>query len=296
VSGHVDSAKTRFQDLLHEQPTNPEIYVSLGTIAMRQKNRAEALNCWRRAIELNVKDADLCYRFAVLAEEAGLSEKEEKPALERAVELQPGFDNARYRLALVQYHAEDYRSTLDNLQRMAVPADPHRRYAYWTAMASSLLELNENEKAHKIALEAAKAAQTETERGTALQLASMALTDLNVQFSTDADGHSQMVTTRIPHGTKDWNPFIEPSDAIQHSNGKLSQVLCKDDKLTGFLLVTPNGAVRLDVADPTRVLMRNSPSEFYCGPTPNKPVAADYAVIKSAGQTKNILRGLYFQP
>ena len=95
-----------------------------------------------------------------------------------------------------------------------------------------------------------------------MQIAEVALTDLNVQFSTDAEGHSQMVTTRIPHGTKNWNPFIEPSDAIQHSNGKLSQVLCKDDKLTGFLLTTSNGAVKLDVTDPSRVLMRNSPNGF----------------------------------
>ncbi len=296
VSGHVDLAKARFQDLLHEQPTNPDIYVSLGTIALRQKNRAEALKDWRQAIQLNVKDAELCYRYAILADEAGLPEKEGKPGLERAVQLQPGFDDARYRLALVEYHAADYRSTLDNLRKMAVPADPHRRYAYWTAMASSLLELNENEDAHKTALEAAQAAQTENERTTALQIANVAITDLNVQFDTDADGHSRMITTRIPHGTKNWNPFIEPSDAIQHSNGKLSQVLCKDDKLTGFLLVTPNGAVKLDVADPSRVLMRNSPNEFYCGPTAAKPVVADYAVVRSAGQTRNILRGLTFQP
>ncbi len=296
VSGHVDLAKIRFQNLSQEQPTNPDVYVSLGTIAMRQNNRAEALKYWRQAIQLNVKDAELCYRYAVLADEAGLPEKEGKPGLERAVQLEPGFDDARYRLALVEYHNADYRATVGNLRKMAVPADPHRRYAYWTAMASSLLELNENEEAQKVAMQAAQAAQTENERATALQIANTAVTDLNVQFSTDGDGHSQIITTRIPHGTKNWNPFIEPSDAMQHSNGKLSQVLCKDDKLTGFLLVTQNGAVRLDVADPSRVLMRNSPNEFYCGPTVARPVAADYAVIKSAGQTRNILRGLTFQP
>lgn len=296
VSGQFELAKTRFADLVREQPANPDVYVSLGTIAMRQQNRAEAIKYWRHAIQLNVKDADLCYRFAILADEAGLPEKEGKLGLERAIQLEPGFDDARYRLALVQYHAGEYGATLENLRKMAVPKEQHRRYAYWTAMASSLLELNENQQAHESALEAAKAAQTTAERNNALQLANIANTDLSVQFATDSEGNSRMVTTRIPHGTKNWNPFIEPSDAIQHSDGKLSQVLCKDEKLTGFLLLTQTGAVKLDVADPSRVLMRNSPDEFYCGPAAGKPVAADYAVVRSAGQTRNILRGMTFQP
>ncbi len=294
VSGHVDQAKLRFQNLAHEQATNPDVAVALGAIALRQGDRAEGLQHWRRAVKLNVQDPQLCYRYALLAEEANLDPKEAKTALERAVSLAPGFDDARYHLALMQYRASDYRASLINLRTMAVPQDPHRLYAYWTAMASCLLELNQNEEARKVALEAAKAAQNPNDRLTALQLSEVAATDMNVQFSTDAEGHSQIVTTRIPHGTAaSWNPFIEPSDAIQHANGRLRQVLCTDGKLTGFLLETPKGAtVTLDVADPSRVLMRNSPEAFYCGPTRADFVKADYAVAHN----KNLLRGLTFQP
>jgi tetratricopeptide (TPR) repeat protein len=295
VSGHVDQARARFDDLAREQPTNPDVAVALGTIALRQGNRTEAIKLWRRAISLNVKDPELCYRYALLADESG-KEPEAKLGLERAVTLAPGFDDARYRLALIEYHAAEYRPALENLRKMAVPKDVRRCYAYWTAMASSLLELNENDEARKIALEAAKVAQNDSDRQKALQLSYVAATDLNVQFSTDAAGHSQMVTTRIPHGATNWNPFIEPSDAIQHSNGKLSQVLCTNDKLTGFLLQTASGTVTLEVADPARVLMRNSPNEFYCGAVRAKTVEADYAVITLAGQTRNILRGMTFQP
>jgi hypothetical protein len=42
--------------------------------------------------------------------------------------------------------------------------------------------------------------------------------------------------------------------------------------------------------------MRNGPSEFYCGPVRIPSVAADYAVVQSSGVTKNILRGMTFQP
>ena len=294
VSGHVEQAKSRFQILAREQSTNPDVAVALGAIALRQGNRQEGLQQWRRAIKLNVQDPELCYRYALLAEEANVDAKEAKTALERAISLAPGFDDARYRLALIQYRGNDYRASLTNLRTMVVPQDPHRLYAYWTAMASCLLELNENEEARKIALEAAKAAQNPNDRMAALQLSNVAATDMNVQFSTDAQGHSQIVTTRIPHGTAaSWNPFIEPSDAIQHASGRLRQVLCTDGKLTGFLLETSKGAtVTLDVADPSRVLMRNSPEEFYCGPTRADFVKADYAVAHN----KNLLRGLTFQP
>jgi len=297
VSGHVDQAKSRFANLSHEQSNNPDVAVALGTIALRQGNRQEALNLWRRAVKLNVQDPELCYRYALLADEAGLPPQDIKLGFERAVLLAPGFDDARYRLALAQYHLADYRSALENLRKMEVPKDTHRRYAYWTAIASSLLELNENDEAVKTAHQAADAAQNEHDREAAMQIAYVAGTDMNVQFSTDPDGRTHMVTTRIPHGgAKDWNPFIQPSDQIQHSNGRLSKVICTNDKLTGFQLQTANGStVTLDVADPSRVLMRNSPNEFYCGPMRTNSVEADYAVVHSpAGETKNILRGMTF--
>ena len=296
VGGQIEKAKAGYRELAREQPDNPDFTAALGAIALRQGNRDESLKLWRRAIAQNVQDPELCYRYALLAEDAGVDAQDIKAGLERAVLLSPGFDDARYKLALLESHAGNYQSAVEQLRKMAVPKDP-RRYAYWVALTSALLELDQNEQAHVAALEASKAAQNENDRIAASRLAYMATTDLNVQFSTDSTGHPRMMTTRIPHGVTDWNPFIEPSDQMQRSNGKLSQVLCANGKLTGFMLLTTNGAITLDVADPSHVLMRNSPNEFFCGPTPGGEVRADYAVIKTAaGQTKNILRGMTFQP
>jgi hypothetical protein len=103
-----------------------------------------------------------------------------------------------------------------------------------------------------------------------------------------------MVTTRIPHGTADWNPFVEASDQIEHTSGKLSEVLCSKGKLTGFQLRRSNETLTVEVPDPLHVLMRNSPAEFFCGPMQAKEVEADYAVVKVAGKTTNVLRGMTF--
>jgi tetratricopeptide (TPR) repeat protein len=295
VSGHLEQAKTRFEELARQAPDNPDLAAALAAIANRQGNRDEALRLWRKALNNNLKDAEMCYRYALLAEEAGMSPQDVRAGLERAVLLAPGFDDARYKLALIQYQAGEYKLAVDHLRTMRVPVAEQRRYGYWTALASALVELHENDEARAAALEAAKNAKTENERMTARRIALIAGTDMTVQFATDSEGHSQIVTTRVPHGTTDWNPFIEPSDQMQHANGKLSEVLCEKGKLTGFLLLTPSGTVTLDVVDPLHVLMRNSPSEFYCGPFKGDGVGADYAVVRTAGKARNVLRGMTFQ-
>jgi tetratricopeptide (TPR) repeat protein len=293
VSGHTEQAAARYKELLRQTPDNPDFAAALGTIAQRQGNHDEALELWRQAVNNNIKDAELCYRYALLAQDAGLDTHDVSAALERAVLLAPGFDDARYKLALLQLQAGEYRPAVEHLRAMHLPGEA-RRYAYWTALASALLELDENDEAKAAAQEALKAAQTEPERQSARRTALMAATDLTVQFATDADGRSHVVTTRIPRGTTDWNPFVEPSDQMQRTNGKLSEVLCSKGKLTGFLLRSSNGTVTVEVPDPLHVLMRNSPSEFFCGPMRAQEVEADYAVVKAAGKTTNVLRGMTF--
>ena len=294
VSGHLDQARSQYEELLREAPNDPDVRAALGAIALHQGNRDEALAQWRQALSNDVKDAELCYRYALLAEEAGSGAPVVKAALERAVALSPGFDDARYKLALLESDSGEYRSAVDQLRAMPVPAGA-RRFAYWTAMASALTELDERDEAQEAARQAMKAAKTEPDRLLAMRMAYMAATDLKVRFATDSQGHSQVVTTRVQHGATDWNPFIEPSDDMRRAVGKLAEVLCKAGKLTGFRLRAADGPVIVEVPDPLHVLMRNSPSEFFCGRTQEKTVEADYAVVSEGGRTRNILRGMTFQ-
>jgi tetratricopeptide (TPR) repeat protein len=294
LSGRIEQAKARYDELLRESPNDPDFRAALGSIALRQGNRQEALTQWRQAINDKVTDAQLCYRYALLAEEAGMGTQDVKDALERAIALAPGFDDARYKLALIQNHAGEYQSAVEQLRAMRVPAGA-RRYAYWMAMGSALTELDRRDEAKEAAREAINAAQSDGDRVRARQMAYTAATDMTVQFATDSAGRPQMVTTRVPHGTTDWNPFIESSDHIQRTSGVVGEVLCGAGKLTGFVLRTPNGTVTVDVPDPLHVLMRNSPSEFFCGPTQEKAVEAEYSVIGTAGKTRNVLRGMTFR-
>ncbi len=293
VDGRLGLAKTRYEERLRQTPGDPNVHAALGAIALRQGNREEALKQWREAVTEGIEDSELCYRYALLAQEANLKTPEVKAALERAVALAPDFADARYNLALLEKSVGDYKSTVEQLRAMRVPSGA-RRFAYWIALASAFTELDRRDEAKKAAQQAMDSAHTDAERLQARQLTYIAATDLTVQFSTDAEGRAQMVTTRVPHGTADWNPFIEPSDRIQHASGKLKEVLCTHGKLTGFLVRTGNSTVPVEVPDPLHVLIRNGPQEFFCGPIQEKEVEADYAIVSLAGKTTNILRGMTF--
>ncbi len=293
LSGHLEQARIRYEELSREKPNDPDVLTALGTIAGQQGNRAENLQEWKEAIRHGSPDGELCYRYALLAEDAGRDAQDVKAALERAVALIPDFDDARYKLALIESQAGEYESAVEQLRAMRTPAGT-RRFAYWVAMGSALTELDERSEAQKAAQEAEKAAETEAERLQARQMAYMAATDLKVQFVTDSAGHAEITTTRVKHGATDWNPFIEPSDRIQRANGVLGEVLCKAGKLSGFLLRTVNGPLTVEVPDPLHVLIHNGPVEFYCGPMQAKEVGAEYAVVTKEGKTMNLLRGLTF--
>ncbi len=294
LSGHVERARIRYEELSREKPNDPDVLTALGTIAGRQGHRQDSLNQWQEAIRHGSTDAELCYRYALLAEDAGRDTQDVKAALERALALAPNFDDARYKLALMESQAGEYRTAVEQLRAMHAPLGT-RRFAYWVAMAAALTELDQRAEAQRAAQEAEKAAETEAERLQARQMGYMAATDLKVQFVTDSAGHAQIMTTRVEHGTTDWNPFIEPADRIQRANGVLGEVLCKAGKLSGFLVRTGNGPLTVEVPDPLHVLIRNGPGEFYCGPMQGKEVGAEYAVVKNEGKTTNVLRGLTFQ-
>jgi hypothetical protein len=233
----------------------------------------------------------MCYRFALLAEEAGLPEDDIAHALERAIAAKPEFSDARYRLAIIESNRGNYAASVAQLKAMGTPS-PARAYSYWSALASSLSELGRTEEAMAAAHQAKLSARTADERGIASALEYTTKTDFHVQFERDANGEMKAVSIRTPHGFE-WNPFIEAGDVIERTDGQLRAVQCRDGRLVGFSVDTTAGPLQLDVPDPTHVLMRNSPSEFSCGAQQPTTVKLEYA--KSTSTRGALLRGMEFQ-
>jgi tetratricopeptide (TPR) repeat protein len=293
--GELDRAEALYRNLARESPGNPNVSAALGTIALRKGDRESAQKEWKDAIAEGIHDASLCYRYASLAEDAGVSADEVRPALERAVAEKPDFDDARYSLALLESNTGHYDRAVAQLRAMR-SVTPGRAYAYWSAMAYALNELERRDESLAAAQKSMEHATSPAERLNAAQLAYVAQTDLAVQFTRDASGHTQLVTTRVPHNRADWNPFIEPGDRIQRVQATLRELQCSAGRATGVALDTAQGPLTLTIPDVLHVLMRNGPAEFMCGPQRPSTVMVEYAASEAqGGNAAGVLRGMEFR-
>ncbi len=292
--GEMDRADEAYKKLANERPDDARVAAALGSIALRKGDRSGAREQWKRAMRLGIRDASLCYRYAVLADELGLPSSEIGAALRRAIELKPDYDDARYKLGLLDSNAGDYRAALEQFRAMRSVA-AGREFGYWIAMASALTETEQRDEAKKAAAKAMSYATSAEERAFASRLAYVADTDLTVQLSEDANGNLQMVTARKPHGSSDWNPFIEPGDQIRYLSGQIKKVECVSGKLSGFRVEGASGSVEVAVPDPGRVLIGGGAAEFLCGAEDGRKVAVQYAAFEKHGAADGVLRGMQFR-
>ena len=295
AAGDLVRAGAIYNDLAAEMPRDPSVPAALGNIALREGNNDRAREQWQRAIALGIQDATLCFQYAVLGGRAGVPDQELRPALERAIQLQPDFDDARYSLALLEKNAGHYEAAVAQLRAMRNIA-PARAYNYWLALADALVQLGQRDQAGAASKKAAEQAATAAERARAAQLAYFADTDLAVQFTLGENGRAELQTTRVPHRTADgFNPFIQPGDKMRHAEGVLREVDCSA-AATRFVIHTSNGIVSVAIPDPGHVQMRNAPSEFTCGPQPASKVSVDYAESASSGSNADgVARGIQFR-
>ena len=294
VTGKVDRAETAYQQLAQEAPKSPEFPAALAAIALQKSRWDDARQWWRRALDQGINDADTCYRYAVLANAAGFSSDDIRPALARAVAARPSFDDALYMLAPLESNAGQYEAAIKHLRAMR-QVTAARQYPYWILMAYAEIELGRRYQAEAAARLADEHATTPDERQHAAQLAEIAQTDVTVQFTRDANGNPRLVTRRVPHDTPDWNPFIEPGDFIRRVEGELAEIDCSGG-VNRILVETSGGRLIIDIPDPKRVQMRNAPDEFTCGPQPRNAITVIYAVSKThTGSSDGVVRGLEFR-
>lgn len=288
--GLRDRAEAMYRELAAEAPDDASVAAALAILALEQNDLEEARRQWTRALSGGLADAEACYRFAKLGEDAGLPAVSVRRALERAVALQPGFDDALFSLALLENNAGDAAAAVEHLRAMrAIQAG--RQFHYWTTMSDALNELGRRAEAKDAADTAQGLATTGEERAYAGRLAYAAQTELAVRFTRNAAGNLQLETTRAPRDAPDWNPFVEPGDRVRRVEARLREIEC-GGPATIFIVEAAPALLQLTVPDPTHVQMRNAPPEFTCGPQPAPEVVAVYA---ETGPAAGLLRGLEFR-
>jgi len=281
AAGDYPRAEELYRALAWERPRDPAVQAALGTLALENGDPASAADLWKKAIDLGIADAAVCYRYAILADDRGAAPSDLRPVLARAIALDPGFDDARYKLALLEKntgHAEDAVAQLRAMREIS----PVRAFAYWTALGDALLDLNRRAEARQAVARAAAVAATAAERRRAAELGWLADTELAVEFD-----RGQAHTVRVPINAPPRNPFIESGDHAKSAEATLEQVECADDGLK-VRVQTAEATLLLTVPDPTRVQIRNAGAtafELTCGPQQSRKVLVEYT-------STGILRGL----
>jgi hypothetical protein len=253
TAGKSDRAESLYRELAKQAPDDPIVAAGLAMLVLQKGDNEAARQLLRRSVDEGLHD-----------------------------------DDALYNLALLENNAGEHESALKDLRAMG-RVGPEREFAYWAAMAYGANQLGRREEAEAAAENALTHASSATERAHAAELQVIARTDVVVQVTRDANGQMRLVNTRVPHGSPDWNPFVEPGDQVRRVEGKLRAIDCGAE--TVFAVETPAGMVRLTIPDPLHVQMRNGPSEYTCGPQPARDVSVVYAASGPAG---GVLRGLEF--
>jgi tetratricopeptide (TPR) repeat protein len=245
-----------------------------GTLALDRGDRDKALAEWKTAIDLGTDDAGVTLRYAVLTED--------RAALERTLALDPGRDEARYQLALLEKSEGHMEAVVAHLRKMR-PPEAGRAYQYWMALGDALLDLGKRAEAREAFAHGLDAAHSEAERQHATAMDWMARTELAVEF----DGKTAR-TVRVPLADAPArNPFIERNDRAKSVEATLEHVECGDDGLQ-VKLTAAGAPLTLSVPDPARVQIRNAGGiefELTCGPQQSRKVLVEYT---AAG----VLRGL----
>ena len=284
ASGDLSRAGRDFAALAAECPNSADVHAALGALALRRGDTAGAVTSWKRAIELGVADPDLCFRYAALADNRGLPALD---ALHRAIELRPDFDDARFKLALIEKNSGHAEAALAQLRAMRRVA-PFRAFAFWIAVADCNLDLDRRADARQAALQAREHASSDDERQRADDFVWMADSELAVEIA----GPNQFRTIRVPVKSPPRNPFIEAGDRAQQAEGTLREVQCPEGGVIQLLVDTPKGMLTLSAGDLARVQIRNGGGEkfeFTCGLQDPRRVLVEY----DAG--KSLLRGIEFR-
>jgi tetratricopeptide (TPR) repeat protein len=144
AKGEVDAAIASYQKALVYNPVNPRVHLSLGKIYYSEKGLYyEAVNAYKKAIELDAASVDARMGLGEVYEEKGLY-KEALEEYRRVIELDGKHTGALYNLALV-YEKVDPREAIVQWERYIALASQLPAEKDWVDVARQHLRKLRNQ-------------------------------------------------------------------------------------------------------------------------------------------------------
>ena len=187
--GATDRARKAIDSLPVGFSSEPDVLGMKGSLAYQKGDLQSARRYWSQAFHAGIRDADLCFRYAILAESQGAPAGEIRNALERAVRVRPDFDDARYKLALIEFNEGNCGGALAQLQGIR-SIRPDQAYNYWVVATFAALQTGNRKQATQAAEQARNCAGTSAERLQATQLLSISERGGDIRGTRDGSGHT----------------------------------------------------------------------------------------------------------
>jgi tetratricopeptide (TPR) repeat protein len=146
-------------------PESPEAEESLGYLAMRRNRMDEARLHFQKAVERHSNAADVIFYLAHLESTAGAPPDRVIALLNRALEINPDYYDARLELGFVAAKAKKFdlaTSALSAASQLAKRGDPHPEHAYVLSytLAYCYAQLNQSDEALEYGEKAKRAARS----------------------------------------------------------------------------------------------------------------------------------------
>ena len=300
-----EEAKRAYYDLVQNFPKSWEPEAGLAELAWRQKESDGALTHFVRAAELGSTNPRIYYDYARLTR----NPTDRIGLLKKAVELDPGYQDAHRYLAFCLLQDRQYQAAIDQLKQLkSIKAE--QAYSYYRELAYASLQLGKLDDAQKAAESARKYARTAGETEIAENLlrsiadkrehhdsSTQQLNELAALPAGQADEENtnerptlRREAAKAPGAKSDPAPTPRPT-----VRGLLQQVDCLG-KVVRLRILVGAKTVVLAVTDPQAVTVKGSSTgslDLACGPQKAKPVILEYdsrpdAQLGTAGTVTSI--------
>jgi len=287
-----EEAKRAYYALLQEFPKSWEPEAGLAELAWREKQGDGALTHFARAAELGSTNPRLYYDYARVAPDG----RGKIPILKKAIELDPGYQEAHRYLAFCLLQDRQYQEAIDQLRQLkSIKAE--QAFSYYHEWAFAALQLEKFDDAQKAADAARKYARTAEETTTAEDLLhaianrrerpepyrrpSNELAAMPAGLPGDHGADERPTLRRAEQREEPKTPVVKSDPAPRPKptvRGVLQQIDCLG-KAVRLRVLTDGKTVALAITDPQAVTVKGSSTgtlDLTCGPQKAKAVILEY--------------------
>jgi tetratricopeptide (TPR) repeat protein len=160
-----DQARTMFEQAAKDHPNSAAAEAGLGMLAMTENRPGDARRHLERAVQLDDKDANILFEYALLQRDAGAGNERVRELLEKVVALNPNFGEAQLLLGVRATDDGSYQRAIEYLHD-AARLLPRQSYV-WHALAYAEQKLGRYPEAMDAAQRAVRTASTDEQAGMA---------------------------------------------------------------------------------------------------------------------------------